>query len=498
MKKIHQFFKARAEHCKKSGRANLQTLPGVPCLVCLLCLLSLILPRKAHAIPSYTRQTGFSCDECHTVYPNLTPFGRDFKLHGYTMTASKTIKSDASSNSTPLMNLNNIPMVSARIVSMWSNQAGGNNGIVPKGITTAGQGFMSFPSGYNDKETFNLVGDSSIYVSGKIAPYMGTFLEFSGIDDEGGTLGLGMLDTVIVAPDTMLGGRSFVYGIRGVDAVFTGDPSNVLGTWGLTSQLMGMSTHNTLYDPNRAMVEGGELYGMWGGFNNGGLFGTVAFYHPTGSQTAGSFVQGNLAGLSGTPGTLNTSSVDEAVRLAYYLPSFGNLYTEIGASAYFGKEGMIAPSAASIPNPYYNDNYSNYGVDAQVQYIGDKNLAELFAIYQSQNDNKFYGQDLYSNINYGVNGTSVQRNALAVTADYYYKRTYGAYVKYLYQNSDKVKDMNVAGTILGLSWFPWENVQVILEQALFGTYNPGLAQYANTSLSPSDFNVTSVKLEYLF
>jgi hypothetical protein len=498
MKKIHQFFEARAEHCKKSSKVNLQALPVVPCLVCLLLL---ILPRKAHAIPSFTRQTGFSCDECHTVYPNLTPFGRDFKLHGYTMTASKTIKSDASSNSTPLMNLNNIPMVSVRIVSMWSNQAGGNNGVVPKGITTAAQGFMSFPSGYNDKETFNLVSDSSIYVAGEITYYMGTFLELSGIDDEGGSLGLGMLDTVIVAPDATFEGRPFVYGIRGVDAVFTGDPSNVLGTWGLTAQLMGMSMDNTLYDPNRAMVEGGEIYGMWGDYNDGGLFGTVGFYHPSATQTAGSFVQGNLDSTVAntyTPGTLNSSNVDIAPRIAYYFPEYDDLYVEIGMSGYFGNEDMIAPSSATIANHNYTDAYYNYGVDAQVQYIGDKNLVELFAIYQRQNDNKFYGQDLYSNINYGANGTSVQRNGLAVSADYYYKRRYGVYAKYLYQSSDKVKEMNVAGTILGLSWFPSENVQMMIEQALYTKYNPGLTQYANKSLSPSDFNVTSVKLEYLF
>ncbi len=502
MNTIQQFFKTRYECCRTKTRRGLSGVTGVPTglswVVCLLCLLSIALPERAYAIPSFTRQTGFSCDECHTVYPNLTPFGREFKMHGYTMSVSKAVKSSSDATTTPLMNLNKVPMLSVRIVSLWSNQAGGNNGIVPRGITTGGQGFVSFPAGYNDKETFNLLGDSSIYIAGKISPYLGTFMEFSGIDDEGGGLGLGMLDTVLVAPDASVGGKSVVYGVRGVDAVFTGDPSNVLGTWGLTSQLMGMSTHNTLFDPNRAMVEGGELYGMWGGFNGGGLFGTVGFYHPTGSQTAGSFVQGNLAGMSGTPGTLNTSTVDEAVRLAYYLPALGNLYAEAGASAYFGKEGMLAPSTASISNPFYTDTYYNYAIDAQVQYIGDKNLAELFAIYQSQNDSKFYGQDLYSNINYGASGTSVQRNGLAVTADYYYERTYGAYVKFLTQSSGKVKDMDVTGTVLGLSWFPWQNVQMIIEQALFNTYNPGLAQYQNTSLSPSDFDVTSVKFEYLF
>lgn len=448
--------------------------------------------KNAHAIPSYARQTGFSCDVCHTVYPHLTPFGRDFKLHGYVMDTAECVKASGNAQMCGV-DINRIPMISARIVSMWSNQTGGDH-VVPRGVVTAGQGFMSFPSGYNDTETFNLVGDSSIYFGGKIAPNMGTFLEFTGVNDEGGSLGLGAVDFAIAAPDATLGSKLLVYGVRAVDDVFTGDPSNSLGMWGLTSQLMGMSTHNTLFDPNRAMVEGGELFGMWGDFTNGGLFGTIGLYHPTGTQTAGSFVQGNIAG----SGKLNTSKVDEAVRLAYYLPKVGDLYGMIGASGYFGKEGMIAPTTATITNPNYTDSYYNYGVDLQLQYIADDNLAELFAIYQSQNDNSFYGKDMYSGTDYGTNGTSVQRSGIGLMADYYYKRTYGVYVKYLDQSSSKVQDMDVAGTIAGLSWYPVENIQFMIEQALYTTYNPGLAQYASTSLAASDFNVTSIKLEFLF
>src|SRR5665647_954199 len=51
----------------------------------------LLLPfNSAQAVPSFARQTGMSCNECHTVFPELTPFGRIFKLGGYVM--SKTGK----------------------------------------------------------------------------------------------------------------------------------------------------------------------------------------------------------------------------------------------------------------------------------------------------------------------------------------------------------------------------------------------------------------------
>ena len=39
----------------------------------------------AEALPSYARQTGQPCAACHTAFPELTPFGRRFKIGGYTM-----------------------------------------------------------------------------------------------------------------------------------------------------------------------------------------------------------------------------------------------------------------------------------------------------------------------------------------------------------------------------------------------------------------------------
>src|SRR6516162_6753740 len=39
----------------------------------------------AEALPSFARQTGQPCGTCHTDFPFLTPFGRRFKLLGYTV-----------------------------------------------------------------------------------------------------------------------------------------------------------------------------------------------------------------------------------------------------------------------------------------------------------------------------------------------------------------------------------------------------------------------------
>ena len=47
-------------------------------------LLTFGLASPARALPSFARQTGQPCGTCHTDFPALTPYGRRFKLLGYT------------------------------------------------------------------------------------------------------------------------------------------------------------------------------------------------------------------------------------------------------------------------------------------------------------------------------------------------------------------------------------------------------------------------------
>ncbi|HQT66274.1 MAG TPA: hypothetical protein PLC74_01585 [Acetobacteraceae bacterium] len=45
--------------------------------------LTLAHPMRAYAIPSFAAQTGEPCSACHIGFPQLTAFGREFKLQGY-------------------------------------------------------------------------------------------------------------------------------------------------------------------------------------------------------------------------------------------------------------------------------------------------------------------------------------------------------------------------------------------------------------------------------
>jgi hypothetical protein len=55
----------------------------------LALLLGATLARPAQALPAYAAQTGQPCQMCHVggFGPQLTPYGRNFKLNGYTQRA---------------------------------------------------------------------------------------------------------------------------------------------------------------------------------------------------------------------------------------------------------------------------------------------------------------------------------------------------------------------------------------------------------------------------
>ena len=49
------------------------------------------LSAPAQAIPVFARQTGHNCQACHISYPELTAYGREFKLNGYTFGEAQSI-----------------------------------------------------------------------------------------------------------------------------------------------------------------------------------------------------------------------------------------------------------------------------------------------------------------------------------------------------------------------------------------------------------------------
>ena len=72
-------------------------------------LVIIVIP-KAFAVPSYSRQTGLPCASCHYAPPELTPFGRTFKLEGYTFTTKAQVNDDKKDHNAALHLLEAFPL----------------------------------------------------------------------------------------------------------------------------------------------------------------------------------------------------------------------------------------------------------------------------------------------------------------------------------------------------------------------------------------------------
>jgi hypothetical protein len=96
-----------------------------------LVLLAAVLTPTAHAVPSYSRQTGLPCASCHFAPPELTPFGRQFKLEGYTFTTKAQVTDDKKDHNAALQLLEAFPLsiiFDTSLTATKSPQPGTQNG----------------------------------------------------------------------------------------------------------------------------------------------------------------------------------------------------------------------------------------------------------------------------------------------------------------------------------------------------------------------------------
>ena len=156
-------------------------------------------PEGASALPSFARQTGQNCSTCHTAFPQLTPFGRRFKLGGYT--AGGGIDTQ-------------FPPVSVMLQSQFTNLSRGLD--APYGSTS--QYVRPQPpgtGGYNDANNWlDLSSQVSLFYGGKIWGNLGAFMQWTYSQDYGEQVAwdntdIRYADTVHIGPFDVLWGLDF-------------------------------------------------------------------------------------------------------------------------------------------------------------------------------------------------------------------------------------------------------------------------------------------------
>src|SRR5580704_18289545 len=86
------------------------TIPKTFTPIVVIASLLIILKPEAHAVPSYSRQTGLPCASCHYAPPELNAFGRKFKLEAYTFATKPEVSDDKKDHNTGLHILEVFPL----------------------------------------------------------------------------------------------------------------------------------------------------------------------------------------------------------------------------------------------------------------------------------------------------------------------------------------------------------------------------------------------------
>ena len=166
---------------------------------------------KVHRmVPSFSRQTGLACSACHYQFPALTPFGRQFKLNGYTLSGMPGIVQPGDSAGKESLRLASIPPVAAMIVTSVTQ------------TRTAQPGTQNWTTAFPEQ--------FSLFVAGAITPHIGAFTQFTYAASDG-AIGIDNID-IRYANRSTVNDRELVYGLTLHNNPTVQDVYNTVPAWG--------------------------------------------------------------------------------------------------------------------------------------------------------------------------------------------------------------------------------------------------------------------------
>jgi hypothetical protein len=209
---------------------------------------------SAAEIPSFSRQTGFACNVCHTSFPQLTAFGRQFKLNGYTMATQQNVEARDSSRS--ILQLNLIPPVSAMLITSVT----GTRKAQPDAQNTN----VDFPQ------------ELGLFIGGSVSTHLGGFIQIT-YDPADASIAVDNVD-LRLAYQTSLGSAALTYGFT-----LNNNPT-VQDVWNSTPAWSYPYTSSAVapYPGAAALIDGGlgqQVAGLGGYvFWNNLLYGEFSAY----------------------------------------------------------------------------------------------------------------------------------------------------------------------------------------------------------------------------
>lgn len=418
-------------------------------------------PRESQAVPSFARQTNQPCAACHTIFPALTAYGRQFKLNGYVSNAGQVIQSkDLDQKDKQMLEIGSIPPISVMILTSWTETQKMQPGAEKNGDVLMPDQF-------------------SLFLAGQISPKAGAFIQatYTQVDDH-----FSWDNTDIRAADqAMLGNQSFVYGVSLNNNPTVQDLWNSTPAWGYPyagaenapAPMAGAIIDGAL----GGQVVGLSAYTMW----NNLLYAELGAYHasPTGVARP----------LSGTTGAADVvDRVGPYWRLALQ-KQFGEHYLMVGA---YGLSADLEPGdPALLVGP--TNNYNDVAGDLQYEKAfgdGDTSLTvHSTYIHETQKLNATFAAGGSDNLNDKL-------DTFRADATFIFKREYSGSLGYF--SSTGKTDATLYGTSTGkpdssgvtgeLAYMPWLNTKLAVDYTAYTKFDGASTNYDGTGRNANNNN----------
>jgi len=440
-----------------------------PCLTLGLCA---TLATPGWAVPSFARQTGMACAACHTVFPELTPFGREFKLNGYVLDNIKQI-TGINIDSRETLSLNSIPPLSAMVqVSYTHTGKALPDSALPGALAKDGE--VLFPD------------QASLFYAGKIAGELGAFVQLT-YDGAADHFGIDNTD-IRYAHHLSFGGtdannHSMILGVTLNNNPTVQDVWNTTPAWGFPFASSGVAP-----GPIAATQIDGTLAQSVAGL---GVYTWIDdhFYAELSAYTAA--IVGGTHPLDSTQSNVS-HGLSPYWRLAYE-ERWDRNSLSVGT---YGINIKIYPGAGTALQGPTNQ-YKDIAADVQYQFIGEDHLATVLATYIHEN------QTLNASVlDLFAANTTNNLKTLKLTGEYSYQRRVGGSLGYFSTTGSTDTILYVAAPVTGsannspnsngfiaeINYLPWLNTKLQLQYVAYEKFDGSKTNYDGAGRNASDNN----------
>jgi hypothetical protein len=445
-------------------------------------IIGLCLSGTASAVPSYARQTGVACQGCHTVFPELTPFGRSFKLNAYTIDNLPQVQGIRSPQEYDLL-LNQVPPLSFMFQTSYTK----TKTALPDSQSptdNAQNGQLLFPQ------------QASLFYAGRIAPNFGAFVQITYASDSG-TFGLDNTE-FRYAKQVPSVADGLTYGFT-----LNNNPT-VQDVWNSTPAWQTPFDQKTSAAPVPGAAT--QLDGMLAGRGVAGLTGYLWWKNSIYGEVG--LYRSSPQGIGGTAGAGPLDSASGGV-LSSWAPYWRIAYEHqwnrnslmVGAYGMSGKispASVAGPPAVIVPVGSNNDKFTDTALDTQYQFIGDEHIFSVQATYIKEKQNL----DGSFALGFSQNASN-DLKTFRLGGSWYYQRTYGGSLGYFSTSGSSDDGLYAAGTpvtgfangspnsngwIGELDYVPWQNVKVLLQYVAYQKFNGASTDYDGNGRNAKDNN----------